>query len=141
MKLYEVFPALEDGKKIKRQNWSGNYVVLDGQLRRVFDFQGSETFIITKENLFAEDWEIVEDIPEVEVHVNIERYYYCPKCDHGVPIFSDTERAKCNRCGQEVKLKRPEEPKKLLTPYDIETIVTEDGNVFCNYKYHPKIMP
>ena len=89
MKLEEVLPALREGKKIRRTFWwEGHYFKLtsDG----IVDQEG-KNFIIGKDDLFADDWEVVKEIKKVKLrdltpaqyknwYKNTCYKYECEKC-------------------------------------------------------------
>lgn len=59
MKFEEVLPALRKGKKIRRNFWwEGHYFKLT--LDEIVD-QEKRVFVLSRDDLFADDWEIVKE--------------------------------------------------------------------------------
>lgn len=118
MKFYEVQKALEEGKKIRRKGMSKNeYFKLDteiystltiGTLVRVdcIPIRCINKYRLTDDDLFADDWEIIEDIPEVKLEYK--PYFRCPTCDFDNTNFAYYKAGwTCKKCGQVVKLIEP----------------------------------
>lgn len=107
MKFYEVQPAFNNGKKIKSKKF-GTFFFKDAHLyyehRELIEpIRGFAISVI-----LADDWEIVEDVPEVKLEGNFT--FFCPNCQtHRVlqqlkiPGF-EKEAVTCGNCGTKVKL-------------------------------------
>lgn len=52
-------------------------------------------------DILAEDWEILEDFPEVKLH--IKEYFTCPKCGHECNTFDELAFELCGVCHTKVK--------------------------------------
>lgn len=57
MTFEEALKAMREGKKVRRPN--SYYLVLDGNF--VVNEIGTDEHLLTREDLFAEDWEIVDE--------------------------------------------------------------------------------
>lgn len=57
MRFEEALKAMREGKKIKRPD--NYYLVLNDNF--VVNEVGDDELLFTREDLFAEDWEVVED--------------------------------------------------------------------------------
>jgi len=129
MKFYEVQPALEEGKKIRRQSnpdviiYMGKINTFDGtripSLMREKDGDPSHSDIYGRIELFADDWEIVEDIQEVELFMPKKVRYTCPKCKREseqliYPEDKPETVHECRHCGQKYRFKNIDEMKDML---------------------------
>lgn len=111
MKFYEVQPALEAGKKITHHNLRGKFISIEKEEANIF----GKTLVLTISDhlrkfgysldtfdLFADDWEIIEDIPEVKLRVT--EYFICPSCQHkNYGFHLDNGISICDKCGQRVR--------------------------------------
>lgn len=116
MKFFEVQPALESGKKIKRHEWKHYlhidevkaFPMLDMVVRHIIVYNDDGTtdvkyFKSFDDDLLADDWEIVEDIPEAELHREIKYFYVC-KCTATQYVNLDNEFHVCGNCGMRTKI-------------------------------------
>lgn len=72
MKFEEVLPALREGKRIKRkdvvwQNYYGFLFIGKTENKIFSDSVGNNDYKLTKEDLLANDWEIVKEPKKVKV--------------------------------------------------------------------------
>lgn len=94
MKFEEVLPALREGKKIRRKDrvWQNNYgfLLISETENKIFSDNAWESdYKITKDDLNADDWEIVKEKKKVKLRDISEEQYngrhlkYCRKanCD------------------------------------------------------------
>ena len=109
MKFYEVQPALEAGKKIRRKSMYENIVgiSLSKCLRNVYVevyTDGSEGIWETdSHSLRADDWEIIEDLPKATIHPE-NRYFYECRCSAKQYVKVDDEFHVCGNCGLKVQI-------------------------------------
>jgi transcription elongation factor Elf1 len=110
MKFYEVQKALEEGKKIKLSQMKGTYFyIFDAGKKLLCVGPGHSEYILSLDELLADDWEILEDIPETKL--SLKYVFLCPSCKtyrvlqqlKEAPLHS--QDATCGNCGQNVKLK------------------------------------
>ena len=127
MKFYEVQPALEAGKKITHHNLRGKFISIEKEEANIF----GKTLVLTISDhlrkfgysldtfdLFADDWEIIEDIPEVKLFRSKEILYKCPKCERtSEKIVYSEDKPKtiheCHYCGQKFRFWNLEEMKNI----------------------------
>lgn len=118
MDFGKALEALKAGKNVRQSTWNINYYIIydnvhDKNEYPFGSFDGITTykdgtysrnlFEFTPEHLIAEDWEIVEDIPEVKLHVK--EYFTCPKCGHvNIDINIENTFPTCRECGIKVKI-------------------------------------
>lgn len=126
MKFYEVQRALETGKKITRKTFNGKNLV-KSPLMSIATFENSfaEYKFSYIDIIIADDWEIIEDIPEVQIQIDINELFTCQRCGSEQefwPSMREKETFACCRCGQKHKMKN-----KLIDISD-RTIVSHYGD-------------
>lgn len=128
MKFYEVQPLLEAGKRIRLPYMKGFLILderFDAQPKIRYILNGCSTnHCISENELLAEDWEIVDDIPEIQLFQSKEIRYSCPKCGREseqivYPEDKTTAVHKCHYCGQKFRFKNLEEMKEIY--YDMDS--------------------
>lgn len=122
MDIGEAIKALKEGKKIRRASNPNVILYVD----KIGQFFTTDTIpsLIREENgewrhsdlygrleLFAEDWEVIEDIPKIKLQRSTEAYYECPKCKRTDSIIVYIENVhnndtlhECRYCGQKFNL-------------------------------------
>lgn len=87
MKFYEVQPALEAGKKITHHNLRGKFISIEKEEASIFgktlvltisDHSREIGYSLDMFDLFADDWEIVDYIPEVKLFRSKKFYINAP---------------------------------------------------------------
>lgn len=143
MKFYEVLKEFEDGKKIKRPNMEG-YLIFDRryevQSKIRYVYNGSSPHYISEEELLANDWRIIEDIPEIQLFRSKEIRYTCPKCKRESEILVYTEDRsetvhECRHCGQKFRFSNLEEMKKMY--YDTESKIEDYTPILIDFVKNP----
>ena len=104
MDFSKAFEAMKNGKKVKKSGWNDVYIIFEAP-DNFYRFRPSglkEDWYFGNNDILAEDWEIVEDIQEVKLH--IKEYFTCPKCGHeNIGFHLDNGVSTCTKCGTRVK--------------------------------------
>jgi len=140
MKFYEVQPALEAGKKITHHNLRGKFISIEKEEANIFgktlvltisDHSREIGYSLDMFDLFADDWEIIEDIKEVKVEYK--PYFRCPSCDCDNTNFTYYKTGwTCKKCGQVVKLNDQTDNSGKLKTFEIRYKGTWICNIRCN---------
>lgn len=152
MKFYEVQKALEEGKKIRRTSWNhGSYLFLGtkeqyGKNVLVYNVltsnqASSGVYDINVNEIFADDWEIIEDLQEAKVQITISETYKCPLCGASDEYWSSQKDHfekfgyfLCGRCGQKLK-------PSMQTDEEVCTYIkNETGRTFSVSLYEKTLM-
>lgn len=112
MDFSKALEAMKAGKKIKKLGWNKTHIIFESPdvFYRVYPSGLKEDWYFGNNDILAEDWEIVEDIPKVQLRAS--EMFFCPNCrqpNHG-PFIENTNGT-CKYCGQVVKLLPKDEPK------------------------------
>ena len=75
MKFEEVFPALRNGKKIRRKEWSEEHFIYREGLS-VYNEDGVDYDFISSDQLLCDDWEVIEE-PEPDWEYIIKNKCLC----------------------------------------------------------------
>jgi len=135
LKFYEVQPALESGKKIKRGNWNFGHLIISGNTICAL-FQGNcySEYDFRARDILADDWEIIEDIPQIKLFRSKDIFFICPKCQrHQEQLVYSEDRDEtvhtCRHCGQKYRFSNLDEMKRMLNdnPKSFEEILKEHG--------------
>lgn len=118
MNFGDAFKALKEGKKVRRPYMkhfnlqiakvsdSHENVKFNETLIACSEDDNITRFTIPNEDIIAEDWEIVDEIPDVEVKTATVEYYICPSCKTKVTVYNYQLVRECGYCGKIVNLKR-----------------------------------
>lgn len=149
MKFYEVQPALEAGKKITHHNLRGKFISIEKEEANIFgktlvltisDHSREIGYSLDMFDLFADDWEIVEDILECKLFRSKEIRYTCPKCEreHEQLVYPEDRSEtihECHHCGQKFRFSNLEEMKKMY--YDTESKIEDYTPILIDFVKNP----
>jgi len=126
MDFSRALEELKKGKKVTKNTQRFSYlkvVPTVAELKRISSFDKNndiidEVWSASTVDFFSNDWEIIEEIPEVELHRSIELYFNCPKCSETqeqliYPEDDKHEVKECRFCGQKFRFSNLEEMKKM----------------------------
>lgn len=136
MDFSDALKALKEGKKVRRQSWnSGSYLFYGTKeqygkeqlLLYSCNENGSHCGIygISNREVFADDWEILPEIPKVKLFRSKDILFICPKCqsqqEHLVYVEDKPDTIhECRFCGQKFKFSNLDEMKKMFYKIDFE---------------------
>jgi transcription elongation factor Elf1 len=112
----EALETAKNGMKIRRPDFvDGVYWYWDGKEMKTHDnndkFNGGWFSAFPARHVYAEDWEIIEDLPKVKIYRSNDTYYECPKCHKTDEIIVYSEDIKnkgtlreCRFCGQKFNI-------------------------------------
>lgn len=117
MDFGEALKAMKSGKKIRRSTWTdGAYLILGTEEqygKEIFNYHSNgqdidciESMTIWTDALLAEDWEVIEDLQEVNVITETVEYYICPVCKNKIRLQKNAYTVTCITCKFSVLLKR-----------------------------------
>ena len=123
MKWYEVQPALEEGKKLRRTSWSkGDYISYNNS---AINYNTASNIIVrfscNQNEVLADDWEIVEEVPVASTCKDVRYQYECPTCKEISSSIHADGLVNCAGCGGKIKLKR--------NPYDPSLVEEQDDEL------------
>lgn len=104
MDFSKALDAMKEGQKVKKSSWNDTYIIFGTPDRfyRVHTNGLKEDWYFGNNDILTEDWEIVEDSPEVKPQC---RYYVIyPSCEREFRIRSGAEDFICGRCSKNWKI-------------------------------------
>jgi len=133
MDFSKALDAMKAGKKVRLDDMNkGVYIKIldvpnDEHKFWIFDptLKHPVKFYFSNGALLSEDWEIVPDIPEVQLRAS--EMFYCPNClepNHGP--FLNSKNVECKECGLVVNLLHKDEP--IPEPKQPEFVFTQSGH-------------
>ena len=130
MDFSDALKALKEGKKVRRQSWnSGSYLFYGTKeqygTEQLLLYSCNENishcgiYGISNREVFAEDWEILPDIPKVKLFQSKEIHFICPKCqsqqEHLVYVEDKADEIhECRFCGHKFTFSNLDEMKKMF---------------------------